>query len=229
MRQTHRAQRGQDDYAKQSPRIWTEPRCKTSIDCRVSIGWESGQLLYRCHQTSLRIQHGNDDCHDAEEHDDALDEVVHRRCFVASEDDIDGCKGCHTDDAILVWNAEAHLEETRNAAINTGCIGNQEHESDDAGHDTQVLTAVARAKEVGHSATLDVLRHQFGALSQQKPGKQRADYSIANAYPSAGKAVSPAELPCITDKDDSREITRSVSKCSEPRTNGTPAKNEAVN
>ena len=165
LRQTHRAQRGQDDHAQQPPRIGTEPRGEAAIDRRVGIRGQRRQLPDSRSQTALSIQHRHDDSHDAEEHDDSLYEVVHGRSLVAAEDDIDGREDGHNDDAVLIGNIESHLKKTRDAAIDTGGVRNQEHEGDDGGADAQTLVLKAGAKEIRHRAALDVLRHQLGATA----------------------------------------------------------------
>ena len=113
----------------------------------------------------MRVQHGGDDDDDAEEHDNTLYEVVHRRCLIPSEDDIDGGEDCHDHHAVLVGNTESHLEEGGDAFIDTGGIGNQEDEGDDGGYHAQSLTVETCSEEVGHGTALDMLCHQFRAAT----------------------------------------------------------------
>ena len=77
------------------------------------------------------MQHGQDHCHYTEEHDDALDEVVHGRSLITSKNHIDGGEDCHDDHTILVWNAKSHLEEGGDSFIYTGCVGDEEDEGND--------------------------------------------------------------------------------------------------
>ena len=91
------------------------------------------------HQSALLSQHGGNDGHDTEEHDDALDEVVHRRGAVTAQNHVYSRQDGHDDYAVFVGNAEAHLEERADALVDTGCIGNQEHEGDDRGHHAESL------------------------------------------------------------------------------------------
>ena len=71
---------------------------------------------------------------------------------------------------ILVGDVKTHLKETRDAAIDTCGIRNQEHESNDRSHDTQALIVESGTEEIGHRTRLDMLRHQFGATTQNEPG-----------------------------------------------------------
>ena len=227
--QSHRAQRGQHDHAQQSPRVGTEPGGKhAAAGLGGSVGRQLCQFADSFGQSALSRNDGHDDGHDAEEHDDALDEVVHGRGLVAAQDDVDGGEHCHDDDAVLVGNAEAHLEERRYAFIDTGGVGNEEHEGDDGGCHAQALVGKAGAEEVGHGAALNMLRHQLGATAQQQPRQQRADNGVADAYPCAGESVLPTKLSGVAHEDHGREITRSEGEGRQPRAHGASAQYETV-
>ena len=74
-----------------------------------------------------------------------------------------------------------------------------------------------------------MLRHQFGATSQDNPGQQRTYHGITNTNPSGRKAVFPAKLSCIAHKDDRREITGAKGESREPGTYGASAEHESIN
>ena len=73
-----------------------------------------------------------------------------------------------------------------------------------------------------------MLRHELGATAKEEPRKEGADDGIADAYPRAGEAVFPTKLSSIADEDDGREITGAKGEGGEPRTDGTAAKDEAI-
>ena len=158
-----------------------------------------------------------------------MDEVVHGCSLIATQNNVDCGEDRHNHHAILVGNLEAHLEETRDTTIYTSGIGNQEDEGDDRSCHTQALTLETGAKEIGHRATLNMLRHQFGAASQDNPGQQRTNHGITNTNPCGRKTVFPPKLSCIANKDDRREITGAIGESREPGTYGASAKHESIN
>ena len=146
----------------------------------------------RCHflhlvncldKTSLAVEHHSDDGDDASEHDNALDEVVDGCGLITAQNHIDGSEECHEDDAVFVWNAEAHVEKFGDSAIDTSRVGNEEHESDDGRSDAQSLIGKSGAEKVWHGARVDVLGHQFGATTEDNPCKERTNDGVANTNP----------------------------------------------
>ena len=74
-----------------------------------------------------------------------------------------------------------------------------------------------------------MLRHQFGATSQDNPGQQRTNHGITNTNPCGRKAVFPTKLSCIAHEDYGREITGAKGESREPGTYGTSAEHESIN
>ena len=110
--QSHRTQRRQNDHPQQPPRIRPEPRGKAAIHVRIGIRRNRSEFIDSSRQTTLGIQHGKDDGYDTEEHDDTLDEIVHSRRLVASDDDVDCREDGHDDNTILIGDIKTHLKET---------------------------------------------------------------------------------------------------------------------
>ena len=108
-------------------------------------------------------------------------------------------------------------------------VRDEENESDDTGDDAEALTTETSAKEIGHRAALDVLRHEFGAATEDNPCQKRTNHGVANAYPCGRQTILPAELTGITDEDNGREIAGAKGKGRKPGTYGTTAKDETVN
>ena len=159
-------------------------------------------FLERLCETTLAVQHHSNDGDDAAQHDDALNEVVDGCSLVAAQNHIDSRKQCHDDDTVLIRDAETHVEEFRDTAIHTCCIGNEEYESNDGSRNAQSLITETCAEEVWHGARLDMLSHQFCTTTQDEPCQKRTDNGIADTNPRTGKTILPAELTCITDKYD---------------------------
>ena len=176
--------RRQHHHAEQSPWVGAEPRSKhAAAGFGGSVGRQGCQLRDGLGESALSCDDGHDDGDDAEEHDDALYEVVHGRCLIAAENDVHGGENGHDNHTIFVRYAEAHLEERRYAFIHAGGVGDEEHEGDDGGCDAQPLVGKARAEEVGHRAALDVLCHQLRTLAENQPGQERTDDGVAHANP----------------------------------------------
>ena len=51
-----------------------------------------------------------------------------------------------------------------------------------------------------------MLGHQACSASENDPGKQRTEDGIADADPCGGKTEFPAELSCITDKNNCGKV-----------------------
>ena len=73
-------------------------------------GHSLSHAVYGFCQSALTVKHHGNDCGYAEEHDDALDEVVDGSGLVSAEDDIDGCEQGHDYGAVFVWNTEPHFK-----------------------------------------------------------------------------------------------------------------------
>ena len=223
------AKRGEDDHAEQVPRVGAKEVGKhAAAHFGTSVGWQHRQFLHGSGETTLTVQHGGDDQHDAENHDAALDEVVDSRGLIAAKNDIDGGEDSHRDGAVDVGDAEAHLEQRGDALIDTGGVGDEEHEGDDGGHDAEALAAVADAEEVGHGARTDVLCHHLGAATENPPCQQRADDGVADANPSGRHAILPAELSCIADEDHGGEVAGAVGESREPAAHVATAEHKAI-
>ena len=158
------------------------------------------------------IEHSHDDSHNAKEHDDTLNEVVHRRSLIATEDDIDSRQDGHNHHTVFIRDAKTHFKERRDTFIDTCGIGNQEYKGDDGRSHTESLIGKTRTKEIGHRTRLDMLRHQFGTAPQQHPRQPGTYHSVAHADPGRAETVFPSELSGIAHKDHSREIRSTKSK-----------------
>ena len=176
----------------------------------------------------MRIQHCKNNSRNTKEHDNSLDEVVHRCGFITTDDDVDGSQNRHDNDTVFIGDVETHLEQSRYATVNARCIGNQENEGDDGSYHAQPLIIKTCSKKIGHGARLNVLRHQFRAASKDEPRQQRTDNGISYSNPCGGKAVTPSELSGIAYEDHRREITRTIGKGCQPWTNSTTAQNETI-
>ena len=123
------------------------------------------------------------DAADADQHDDALDEIVDDRCHVAAEDHVEGGQDCHCHDAPLVVDVERHAEELGKAGIHRRRIGNEEDEHDCRGDQLEHFAVVALAEVVGHGPGVKVMGHDARAPSHEAPGEQAADDGIADSDP----------------------------------------------
>ena len=174
----------------------------------------------------MDVQHGGYHGHNAEEHDDALDEVVHGGGLVTAQYHIHGGQHGHEHHAVFIGYAETHLKQGGDAFVHAGRIGYQKDKGDDAGCHTKTLAVVAGAEKVGHRAAFYVLGHLLGAAAQQYPGEQGADEGVADAYPGGRQTVFPAKLSGIAHKDDCRKITGAVGEGGEPGTYRTAAEHK---
>ena len=102
---------------------------------------DPGQALQGGHKAALAVEHGGDDGDDADEHDDALDEVVDGGGHVAAGDDIDAGEHRHDDDAHGVVDVKRHAEQAGEAVVQGGRVGDEEDEDDDRRGDLQRLAA----------------------------------------------------------------------------------------
>lgn len=118
-------------------------------------------------------QHRHDDGNDAQQHDDALDEVVHDRGHVAAEHHIDAGDHRHADDAHVVGQRESHAEQARQAIIDAGGVRDEEHEDDGRRRDAQSAGIVTLAKEFRHSGRAQAMSHLAGA-GDPRPTRQAA-------------------------------------------------------
>ena len=73
-----------------------------------------------------------------------------------------------------------------------------------------------------------MLAHNSCSSAQHNPGKQGTDQGIADTDPSGGNSVFVAELSCISYKNHSTEIGRTVGKSRQPRTDTSASEYKAV-
>ena len=110
-------------------------------------------------KTSLQPKHRDYDGGDAEKHHDALNEVVYRRGLVSAKYHVERRKHCHQHDAVFIADVHAHLEESGDALVDSGGIGDQKDESYDGRDDSQGFAVETRTEEVWHGAALEPTRH----------------------------------------------------------------------
>ena len=177
---------------------------------------DARKAVHRGNKAALLGQHRADHDHEAHEHDDALDEVVHGRRHVAARDHVDRREDRHEDDAPGVVDGERHPEKAREAVVERRRVGDEEDEDDDRRHDLQGRAPEALGEEVGHRGGIEVLRHDARAASQHGPREERADERVADAGPGRGNAVPPAELAGVAHEHHGGEVGGPVRERREP-------------
>ena len=169
-----------------------------------------------------------DDRDDADEHHDALDEVVHDRGHVAADHNVDARHHCHSDDAHVVGQPERHPEQARQAVVDRCRVGDEEDEDDGRRRDAQRLGLVAQSEELRHRLGAQAVRHLARARAEHPPSQKRAQDGVAYACPHGGDAVLEAELAGVADEHDSREVAGPVGERAHPRADVAAAQHEPV-
>ena len=105
----------------------------------------------------------HDDGDDAEQHDNALNEVVHDRGHIPAKHHIDAGDHRHADDAHIVGQREGHAEQTRQTIVDARGVRDEEHEDDGRRRDAQGAGIVALAEELRHGGGLQAMGHLAGA------------------------------------------------------------------
>ena len=118
----------------------------------MSSGCSILHLVECLHKTALTVKHHGYHCNDTTQHDDALYEIVDGCCLISAQNHVHSCEQCHDDDAVLIGDAETHVEELGDATIDTSRVRNEEHERNDGGSNAQTLIAETGAKEIWHCA-----------------------------------------------------------------------------
>ena len=228
LRQAPGAQRGQDDHAEQVQRVRPQEGGE-----RAGRGGYRGvghrrQLLQRLGQAAELGQGGRDDGHNAGEHDDALDKVVHHGGHVAARNDVDGREHSHEENADRVVNVKGHGKQARQAVVQRGGIGDQKQEDDERRAGAEGRAAIPLVEKIRHGFALKVLRHHAGAPAKDGPGHVGADERVSEADPGGGDAVFPAELPGIAHENDRGKVGGAVGKGRKPRPHRPRAQHKAV-
>ena len=180
-------------------------------------------------QAPVVPQHRADHRHDAEEHDDALDEVVPGRGHVPAQDHVHAREGRHEDDAHRVIDAgEGDGEEPGEAVVEGGRVGDQKDEGDEAGGRAQLPAFVSGAEEVRHGLAGEVLGHDPGPAAQYPPSEEGPDEGVPEADPRGRQAEAPPELARVAHEDDGGEVAGAVGEGGEPGAHLPGAQNEAV-
>ena len=228
--QTPGAQGGKQDDAQQAEGIRAEEGIEDAGHIPVGnagiLG--GGQAAEGGHESALAAQNGGDDRHDAEEHDDSLDEIIDRGGHVAAHDNVDGGEHGHDDDADGIVNVEGHPEQAAESVIQRGCIGDHKDEDNNGGGDLQGPGAEAFLEEVRHGGAGQMLRHDAGAPAENPPGQQGADEGVADAHPGGGDTELPAELAGVAHEDDGGKIGGAVGEGGKPGAHASPAQDETV-
>ena len=185
------------------------------------------QVDDRLREAAVAGEHGANHGGNAEQHHDALQEVVHHGGHVAAEHHVNAGDKRHANDACLVRQAERHAEQARQAVVDARGVGDEEHEDDGRGGDAQRAAVVALAEELGHGGGTQALRHLARAGAEHPPGEQAAQNGVADAHPRGRQAVFPTELAGVADEDDGREVRRAERERGKPRAYVTAAKNES--
>ena len=111
MRKTPGAEGGQDDDEEQEDGIGAQEGGVSALELRTGA-CDSGclrELGNGFGKAALTVEHSEDYGDDAEDHDNALNEIVDRRCHIAADNDVDACQHGHGDDAPGIVNAgESH-------------------------------------------------------------------------------------------------------------------------
>ena len=90
------------------------------------------------------------------------------------------------DDAERIVDRERHAEETAQAVIQGGGVGDHEDEDDNGGGDLQGRRGEALAEEVRHGCAGEALGHDPGAPAEDHPRQQGSDDGVTDTYPGAG-------------------------------------------
>ena len=180
----------------------------------VGVGKQRGEPLSPVHLGVCEQHHDGDD--DADNHDDALDEVGYGSRKVAAEEEVDGGQPRKDENAPGGVDAERRLEDVAHALIDRRRIRQQEDENRERGEQLDILALVALFKKLGHRARAEGGGHALGARGEHDPGGEGAYQHIADAYPHRGEPEIPAELARVAHKDDGGEVCRAVSESAQP-------------
>ena len=222
------AQGGEQHHAQQVHRVGTEEGGEHAGGGGDGGVAHLGQPLQGGQEAPLAVEDGQDHGADAEEHDDALDEVVDGGGHIAAGDDIDPGEHRHHDDAHRVVDVKGHAEQPGQPVVQAGGIGDEEDKDDDRGGHLQGGAAKPLAEKLRHGGAVQVLGHDAGAAAQHHPGQQRAQKGVSDPRPGGGDAVLPAELSGVAHKDHGGKIGGAVGEGGEPGPHRAAAQHEAV-
>ena len=215
MRQAPGTQRGKDNDAYKVEQVGTEHRNK----CALHIGTLGRDLRKRNDsfgKTALARKHHRNYRNDAHQHHNTLDEVVQNSGHITAKYHINAGNNRHTYHTPFVRQAKRHTEQTGKAVIDTGGIGNQEHEDDSRRSNAQPLRLVALAEKLGHGGGLQALRDLTRTRTKHPPCQQRTKEGIADANPKRRQAVFPAKLTCVANEDYRRKVAGAKSERRKP-------------
>ena len=233
LRETPGTEGRQDDDTEECERVRAEEAREKALRALQS-GFrdvrrvDDGEFLHSVQEAALAVQDRRDDSADAEEHDDALNEVVERRGHVTAGNDVDRGQERHDDNDDVVVDAEGHSEETGQTVVDTGGVRDQEDERDDGAHHLKRLGTVPLAEVLGHGAGIELLGHDSSASAKDDPREQRTDKGVPQTDPGGRKAELPAELAGVTDEHDGREVRRTEGEGGEPGTDGPSAEDVVI-
>ena len=137
LRQSPCSEGCQNDDIHESHRIRAEEgRKRTLLPCRDRIvAWNRGKRLHCFEEAAVSVQNGENNCHDTDQHDNTLDEIVVDCRRVSAKQDVDACECCHHDDTVDIRDTECHLKKIRETVVDRSRIRNQEYEDDRGSHD----------------------------------------------------------------------------------------------
>ena len=227
LRQSPGAQAGQDHDAQQVQRVGPEHAHERAVHGG-QIGRNARQLVDGLGEPAVVHQDGHNDRDDAQQHDDALQKVVHDRGHVAADDHIDAGDRRHADHACLVGQAERHAEQTRQAVVDARRVRDEEHEDDGCRRNAQALRPIPLPEEFRHGGGAQAVRHLARARPQHPPGKKAAQDGVADACPQRGDAVFPSELAGVAHEHHGREIAGTERERRHPGPHVAAAQHEPV-
>ena len=161
LRQAPGAQRREDDNAEQVEQIGPEEADEGALHGR-TLGGDLRQRDDGLGEAAVVQDDRHDDSDNAEQHNDALNEVVHNRSHVPAKHHVNASDHRHADDAHIVGQREGHAEQARQAIVDAGGIRDEEHEDDGRRRDAQGAGIVALAEELRHGGCLQTMGHLAG-------------------------------------------------------------------
>ena len=150
----------------------------------------------------MAVKNGQNDDHDTDQHNDALHEIIVDSSCVAAHKDVYAGEDRHHAYAVDVRDTEGHLEQVGEAVVDRCCVRNQKNENDGRSNDLERFRVISALKVCRHSCRVHMFRHDACSSTEDDPGEQRTDDSVADTDPCRRKTVSPAELAGVADEHD---------------------------
>ncbi len=171
--------RREDDNAEQVEQIGPEEADEGTLHGR-TLGGICDSEMMASEKPPLIQDDRHDDGDDAEQHDNALNEVKFMTVILPAANHIDAGDHRHADDAHIVGQREGHAEQTRQTIVDARGVRDEEHEDD-------VAAAMRRARNrslLKNPAWWEACRRWVTSRARgpmDPPGEQRANDSVADA------------------------------------------------